>query len=204
MTAGSRRFALLALVGVLAGGCLGRSPSPEFYTLRAVEARSGPAHGDGVAVGLGPLRLPSYLDQASIARRTGESEIRYEKFHRWAGPLDAELVRVMGANLGALLQTDRVVLYPSGAPFALSYQVTVDFDRFEAGPDDAVTLSARWAILPGDGGEALASGRTELVQPARSGKASDLAAAHSAAAGALSRAITERLRALPVASAPSP
>ena len=192
---------LLALVLALGAGCLGRSQTPEFYTLRAVEARTGPASGDGVAIGLGPVRLPSYLDQSGIAQRKGESEIHYETFHRWAGPLEREVVRVMGENLASLLQTDRIVLYPSGAPFRLTYRVTVDFDRFEAGADDRITLSARWSVLPGRGDEALASGRTELVQPAGSGDPAELVAAHSAATGVLSRKIAERIRALSVASA---
>lgn len=196
-----RLLARLLLGALLLGGCLGRSPATEFYSLRAVEmsTRASTAPDGGVAIGVGPVRLPRFLERPQLARRSGENEIRYDEFRRWASGLEADLVRVLGANLSSLLETERVVLYPDEAPFPLAYRVIVDVDRFEAGPDDVVTLNARWVVLPGGPGDALAVQRTDLVQAARSGAPADLVAAHSAAAAALSRAIADRLRTLPPA-----
>jgi uncharacterized lipoprotein YmbA len=199
LAARNRLLARLVLGVLLFGGCLGRSPTTEFYSLRAVEVatRASTAQDEGVAIGVGPVRLPRFLQRPQLARRSGESEIQYDEFRRWAGGLDDELVRVLGANLSTLLETERVVVYPAEAPFPLAYRVIIDVERFEAGPDDAVTLNARWVVLPGGPGDALAVQRTDLVQAARSGAPADLVAAHSAAAAALSRAIADRLRTLP-------
>jgi uncharacterized lipoprotein YmbA len=191
----------ILLTALLFAGCLGRSPTTEYYSLRALSADAGdaaPAPADGVALGLGPAELPRYLDRPQIARRSGESGIVYDDFRRWAGRLDAELLRVLAANLSVLLPTDRVAVYPGDAPFPLEYRVLLDVERFEAGPDDVVTLRARWVILSAGDGETLAVGRTDVGQPARSESVQDLVAAHSAAADTLSRAIAARLRELAV------
>jgi len=187
----------LVLAALLLAGCLGRSPSTGFYSLRALSAEAGTAAESGsLALGVGPTRLPRYLDRPQIARRTGESEIVYDEFQRWASPLEAELLRVLGANLSGLLATQHVVVWPADAPFPLTYHVVIDVERFEAGPDDTVALRARWVIRPSGSGDALVVGQSSFREPARSSAAADLVAAHSAAADKLSRAIAERLRAV--------
>ncbi len=196
----ARRLLLVALaLAALATGCLGRSPEVEYFSLQALAAKSGavPSSGEGLSLGVGPVALPRNLARPEIARRVGPSEITYDGGRRWAGSLDSELLRVLGANLAARLETDRVVVYPSGAPFSLTYRVSVDVERFEAGPDDAVTLRSRWVIRPGSGGgEAVAVGTSHIVKSARSGRTGDLVAAHSAAVDALGQAIADRIRAL--------
>lgn len=182
---------------LLLTGCVGRSPDTAYYSLRATAAGGGASGGaQGPAIRVGPAQLPRFLDRPQLARRTGESEIQYDEFHRWAGGLQAELIRVVGADLGELVPSERIVLYPADAPFPLDYRIVLGVDRFEAGPGDTVTLRARWAILPGDGGDALATGQTKLEQPVASDAAADIVAAHSAALGVLSRDVAERLRAL--------
>jgi uncharacterized lipoprotein YmbA len=195
----ARVLSSTALAALLVVGCFGRSPTTRFYSLRAVSATESGRAATGeepLAVRVGPAQMPSFLDRPQLARRTGESAIRYDEFNRWASGLGAELLRVVGANLAALLETDRIVVYPAEAPYPLDYRVVLDVERFEADPDDAVTLRARWAILPGVGGDAVSTGLTGARASASSGSADALVAAHSAAAGTLSRAIAERLRSL--------
>ncbi len=202
MTAIRSILASAALVGAFSltvTGCLGRSPSVQFFTLRAVDASKAPlgtGAAEGLAVGVGPVSLPRYLDRPQLARRSGESSIAYDEYSRWAGPLDAELLRVLGTNLSALLASERVVVYPAAPAFPLAYRVTLDVQRFDVGRDNAVKLRARWTILSGSPGEAVKVGRTDVEQSARSGNAADVVASHSAVAGVLSRAIADDLRGL--------
>lgn len=177
----------------------------EFYTLGAPEpsARTGARDPAGdLAVGVGPLRLPGYLDHPEFARRVDENQIVYEENHRWAGPLADELLRVVGANLAAMIPSDKVVVYPARPPFPLRYRILLEIERFEADSDGAVTLLARWSIVPGAGGSALSIGRVALVEPVRSGRAADLVAAHTAVAVRLSRALTATLESLSGTSQP--
>lgn len=196
----SRAGALALGIGLLLVACLTRSPAVEFYTLGATEAssRSGSGGaGEGLALAVGPLSLPRYLDRPQLARRTNENQIRYDERRRWAGALEGELLRVVGANLAALLPSERVVVYPAVPPFPLAYRILIDVERFEADGQDEVSLEARWSIIPARGGDALRVGRVVVAEQARSASATDLVAAHSTAAGALSRALAEALGSLP-------
>ena len=195
----ARTGAVSLAIGILVTGCLTRSPSVEFYTLGAPEASSAVGTSDpasGLAVGVGPLTLPRYLDRPQLARRSNASQILYDETRRWAGPLADELLRVVGANLGALIPSERVVVYPVQPSFPLDYRIVIEIERFEADTDDQVTLHARWSILPGTGGSALSIGRVALVEQAPSESAADLVVAHSAAAAELSRAMARTLRSL--------
>ncbi len=195
----ARASAVVLVIGMLVTGCLTRSPSVEFYTLGALEASSqveGSDPAGSLAVAVGPLSLPRYLDRPQLARRSNANQIVYDETRRWAGPLGGELLRVVGANLGALIPSERVVVYPAQPPFPVGYRILIDVERFEADMDDHVTLHARWSIIPGTGGSALSIGRVALTEKARSGSAADRVAAHSAAAAELSRAMARTLRSL--------
>lgn len=148
----------------------------------------------GLAVGVGPVTLPRYLARPQLARRLEGSVIAYEEYRRWAAPLDEELLRVLGENLRALLPSDRVVVYPHAAPFALDYRVTLDVARFETLGDQEVVLRARWTLLEGEGRETLRVGGIETRVPLRSGDPGAVAEAHSLALGTLARTLAEDLR----------
>jgi uncharacterized lipoprotein YmbA len=189
------------LAAVLAGwivtGCLGSSPSVEYYTFdtlsHRVESSQGEA-GPELAVAVGPVHLPGYLDRQQIASRPGGSRIRYDEFNRWAGMLDSEIPRVLAGNLRILLASDRVVAYPTTALFALDYRVVVEIERFEAERGGEALLVARWTVQSEDRSEPLTVERSDLQGQVSSKSYSDLAAAHSELLAELSRAIAAKLR----------
>ena len=72
------RIARAALAVFVAAGCTVLPPRPDpsrFYTLAPREAR-GPAaaRGEGLAVVVGPVTFPAYLDRNEVAMRVSPSE----------------------------------------------------------------------------------------------------------------------------------
>jgi len=197
----SRRCATLLALALLAGtGCLGRSPAPRLYTLAAVGGTiAEPAPGE-LALLVGPVRLPDYLDRPQIVTREGPNEVVADEFHRWAGGLEANVLRALAANLGERLQTRRVVTAPDPPPFAIDYQVFVDFDELVAG-DDELALRARWVIRDG-AEETRAIGSSSLTEPVAGGVAG-LIAAHERALGGLADALSASLAELSAQPAPA-
>ncbi len=186
-----------ALVLLSLAGCLSRTPVPVFYTLTAVEPPVAAGAGsDGLALAVGPASLPRYLDRPQIVTRQG-NRVSYAEYRRWAATLESELLRVMGANLGSLLRTNRVVVYPLEPRFPVAYRVTVQVEQFDGNPGDAVVLQARWAIARPRASEPAAIGSSEIRQPVASAGDDDFVQAHSEAVGALSREIADRIRSLP-------
>jgi hypothetical protein len=217
----SRRSYVLAALGsafALAGaGCLGSSPDPRFYALPSLaEAPLAGPHAD-LGIGVGPIHLPRYLQRPQIVTRSGDSRVDYDELNRWAGSLESETLRVLGENLGILLGTDRVVVYPLAAPFPTRYRVRFQVERFDGRPGESLDLRARWIISStAFGEEALAVEMSDLREKLDSSSMDELVRGHGRALGELARRIADRVIALeqaadearispaPAVEAPSP
>ncbi|MDH3932420.1 MAG: PqiC family protein, partial [Chromatiales bacterium] len=105
--------------------------------------------------------------------------------------------RAVGENLGSLLQTERVAIYPADALFPVDLRVVLDVQRFDGSRDGTVTLQARWTLLTGSTNEAIAVEQFSTDKPVGDDSYDALVRAHSAAVEELSRAIAARIRATP-------
>ena len=193
------RALLCALAASVALGCLGTSPTPRFYALQPIEME---ATGDGdLAIAVGPLHMPRYLQSPQIVTRKGESRVEYKELHRWAGSLESESLRVIGVNLGLLLGTHRVVVYPLAGPFPMKYRVRLDIERFDGRRGVAVEMRVRWVVVDAAGGEVLVVELSNLHAPLDSKSIDDLVEAHSEVLEDLSRKIADRIAELESGSA---
>jgi uncharacterized lipoprotein YmbA len=75
--------------------------------------------------------------------------------------------------------------------------VAVEIQAFEAGPDGAAVLEARWTVTPGTGGAPLASGSVRIREEPVTRDAEGSVGALGRALGALSRDVAVALAALP-------
>jgi uncharacterized lipoprotein YmbA len=197
------RLVWLVVASSLATGCLGTSPDPRFYTLRALaspeelEGLEGlPGNSTLLGLGVGPIHLPRYLQRPQIVTRRGDHRLEYHELRRWGGTLESEILRVLGRNLSVLLGTDRVAVYPVQSVFPLSYRVRLDVEQFDGEVGGEVRLRVRWVIGSVDGGDALAVGYSSLSQEAGSSRWEDLVRAHGELLATLSREIAQRIREL--------
>jgi uncharacterized lipoprotein YmbA len=188
------------LLAALAIGCFGATPQPDFYTLSAASgAASGPALASRPDLGfaVGPIDFPRYLDRPEIVTRDGSHRLILADDHRWGGSLRNDILRVVADDLGRLLGTARVAIYPAEPRFPASFRVLLDVREFEGIAGEKVTLRVRWTIARADDGRALAVEESRIEQPVASTSYEDLVSAESAALGTLNRQIAERMAALP-------
>ena len=136
---------------LLLSGC--SSPEPRFYVLSGVPAptRQIPGRGQDIAVGVGPVEFPDYLDRPQIVTRTGQNELQIADFDRWAEPLKHNATQVLAENLAVLLPSKKVVTYPWRRATPVDYQLIVKVIRFDRAEGGDSTLSTRWAVMTGDG-----------------------------------------------------
>jgi uncharacterized lipoprotein YmbA len=180
-------------------GCLG-APAPHFYALRSAsgDAAGAPlaSHPDlGLAVG--PVELPRYLDRPELVTQDASDRLTVADGHRWGGSLRTDILRVVADDLGRLLGTARVAVYPSEPRFRADYRVLLDVRELQGTPGQSVTLLVRWTVASmRDGGSAVAVEETRIEQPVASASYQDLVAADSAAFGTLSRRIAEKIASL--------
>jgi uncharacterized lipoprotein YmbA len=192
---------LCCLTAVGLGGCASSAPS-RFYVLTAVSMSEPqqPLAGDlrEVAIGVGPVGLPRYLDRPQMATRAGPYELQFAEFHQWAEPLADNVTRVLSENLSHLLGTDRLALYPWPRSTPVAYQVIVQMTHFEGALGEQSRLRAQWHIIDAQAQQELMR-QTSQFQPAVGGADyPSLAAALSQGLGALSEDIAAALRTLPL------
>jgi uncharacterized lipoprotein YmbA len=144
---------------VVLGGCAGTSPPSNFYVLSSLPESAAGTQSDTdeskIAIGIGPIKLPEYLDRSQIITRISPNELRVAAFDRWAENLKSSFPRILMENLATLLNTDQVVLYPWRNSATVKYQVIVDVVQFDAENGGDAVLIARWTLLEGIGEKVL-------------------------------------------------
>jgi len=195
---------IFLLANFMLSGCGTFSPRSDpsrFFTLTAIAQPGATATKDssnpgGVSLGIGPIRLPGYLDRQEIVTRVPQNRIDVSENDRWAEPLETNFTRVLAQNLSVLLRTDRLVFFPWELNRKPAYQVEVEVLHFETNSGGDVQMSARWAVLDTNKKIPLKSGETVLTrQPAT--KSTDASvAALSETLGDLSRAIANAISAI--------
>jgi uncharacterized lipoprotein YmbA len=182
---------LLLALALVAAGC-GPTATARFYTLAAT-ATADPAPPVKTTVLVGPVSVPTAVDRPQFVVQVAPNRVEIEEFNRWAAPLGEGIARAVADDLMVLLGTPDVVTGPLGN-FAPAYRVTIDVQRFDSLPGQAVLVDALWAVSKTAGGQPRA-GRTTTREVAQGEGFDALAAAHSRALAALSRDIAAAIRA---------
>jgi len=193
----SRGFlVILAIAAIFLGGC--RSQSPRFYTLtpipedQAISRRQSPAQN--AVIGIGPVKLADYLDQSMLITRTSDNQAVKAQFDRWVGSFKDNFVNVLADNIGVLLSTDRIYLYPWRLSVPIDYQVAMDVVRCDGRLGDATYLEARWSIFGGPEKKLLKTHRSSIREPVSGADYAALVTAQSRAVGKLSQEIAQAIQ----------
>jgi uncharacterized lipoprotein YmbA len=147
-----------------------------------------------MAVAVEPVVLADYLSRPQIMIHVEPNRIEPAEFHRWAGSLEHELRRVFIANLGLLLATDQIVVYPSNSVVRYDYRVALEVLRFDGRIDQQTTLEARWAIIDHEKSKTVASCKVTITEPVRGSGYENLVMAMSRAVAQLSTRIASELK----------
>ena len=175
---------VLALLSL--GGCASRSPMSSFYVLSPVVGKAEPAN-TGFLVGIGPVRLPDYLNRSQLVRRSSDSRLEVDEFNRWGGDLTQNIQDVLAENLSRLLGSDRILTYPWSGAVKVSRQLVLDIRRFEAGPGRDVVLDLQWRLFDLALDELIALANEHIVVPMQGEDSTAMVRAQNAALAELSR-----------------
>jgi uncharacterized protein len=173
----------VALVASVLGGCA--SPNATFYTL-SPEARSDSAGSVApVTVVIRLVSVPELVDRPQIVVRAGDNQVTIDEFARWADPLKNQIPRVVADDLGVVLNSTQVSVYPIGADPTAAWRVQIDVQRFDATLGEAATVDVLWSVAPPGKGSPL-TGRTRASERCSGPGYDALAAAYSRALATVS------------------
>ena len=136
---------LLGLTGL--AGCFRSSPPDQFYMLRAEDAHGGNRQvGAGPLLGLGPIRIPAYLDRPQIVTAASGQEYHLSEDHRWAERLDDNVARVTARNLTNDLPGVRIVMHPWPREPKPDVQISLTLQEMHVDARGQARMSALWSL----------------------------------------------------------
>jgi len=201
-----RRFSVIVgaavWLAVAGAGCF--SPQPDrskFFVLApsADVANSVAPAGLGAPsaatiIGLGPIKLPEYLDRDEVVTRVGPNRLELSNQDRWAEPLDNSFKQVIAQDLTQALSTHSITFYPWPGTTRVDCQVRIDVYRFETDAAATAHLIAHWQLLDGTG-KLLYASDSNISEHAQAGET--VAAALSRTVDGLARQIASAIQSLP-------
>jgi uncharacterized protein len=197
------RLPIAAAAAVLLYACSSLfGPQPDqsryFVLTAAVATPSATAPGaNAYSIGLGPVRLPSYLSSHDeIATRVEANRVEYSSSDFWAEAIDTNFSRVLERNLDNILDDAQIVSFPWVKSTNIDYQVEVAVERFERDPKGDSQLLVHWTISDGKDGRILLDRESTIAHPAQSSSTDAAVAALSADVGDLSDQIATAVRSL--------
>lgn len=195
----SRMLVILVLgaLWVVQSGC-GSSPPARFYVLSS-PAATGPetkrsADEGCLSIGIGPIKIPDYLDQPQIVTRTSPNEIMLAEFDRWAERFKDNFTRVFAKNLSNLLCTKAIVVFPWRAGFPIDYRVEIEVLRLDGSLGGDVSLEAWWMLLTGDGKKMVLTKKSTFTEAVAGKDYRSLVSAQSRAVAGLSQEIAKTIQ----------
>jgi hypothetical protein len=187
---------ILAIAALFSGGC--RSQSSRFYALspiqedQVISKRKSPAQN--AVIGIGPVKVADYLDQSLLVSRTSDNQAVKAQFDRWVGSFKDDFTNILADNIGFLLATERIYLYPWRTSVPIDYQVVLDIVRCDGRLGDAAWLEVRWSVFEGPEKKLLKINRSSIREPVSGADYAALVAAQSRALAKLSQEIAEAIQ----------
>jgi uncharacterized lipoprotein YmbA len=160
------RLGFVAATGILLTGCLSNraTVSTRHFVLTPISTNEpASAATEHLSVGIGFVKMPSYLLRNSIAVRNGTSEIEYLEDAQWGERLDQCFQQTLAANLSRLLCSDNIYL-TDWARNQVMLRVYINVQQFEVDTQGRGTLIAQWRITAPDNDMPLKSGRAQLAR----------------------------------------
>ncbi len=140
------RIWMIAAVLLTVVGC-GTSPPPTFYQLEEHASTQLSGLERGIAIGVGPINVATYLDRPQIVIRGEGHQLQLSEFHRWVEPLTDSISRVIIVNLSNSLGSTRVYKIPRrDIAIPLDFRVEIDIARFDGVLGGDAVLVSRWTI----------------------------------------------------------
>ena len=188
-------------LALIVSGCISipNSPTPRFYSLSAVNETQVSKKinlPSDVIIGVGPVKIPEYLDRPQIVTKSKEKMLQFAQFDRWGESLDLGLARLIREDLTVMLPGAKLTLYPWNPSIAVKYQVVAEVVQLDSELDKDMLLVVQWTVIDAQNSKTVIIKKSEFRQPIIPQNYSGLAKTLSTACASLSSQIAEGLETL--------
>ena len=181
-------------------GCASTPPT-RFFILSPIAGseRIGARMGERCfAIGIGPVKIPEYLNQLEIVTRITQNEIRVDEFAKWAEPLEDSFSHILAENLSSLLCIQSIAFFPWKGGTPIDYRIDVHVIQMYGMLGENAFLNVSWSIADGADRRKppLVTKRSTYKELTRGGDYGAFVSAQSRNLASLSQEIAEAILAL--------
>jgi len=147
------KYTFLSCLVFLILSCAKSSKPVEYYMLDAsvgIDNNQTLKGDEGPMIGLGPIRLPEYLDRFQMVVAVSQNKYKLIDGHRWAEKLDQNISLALFKTLPGQLGTDKMIRYPWPQRPGVDFQVKIDILELNVDQDGQSQLVAQWSIKSKD------------------------------------------------------
>ena len=147
------KYTFLSCLTFLIFSCAKSSKPVEYYMLDAsvgIHNNQTLKGDEGPMIGLGPIRLPEYLDRFQMVVAVSENKYKLIDGHRCAEKLDQNISLALFKTLPSQLGTDRMIRYPWPQRPGVDFQVKIDILELNIDQNGQSQLIAQWSIKSKD------------------------------------------------------
>jgi hypothetical protein len=186
---------ILVLCSLVAFGCGGNSSPTRYYVLSPTVTGSAAQHdAKCVGIGVGPVKIPEYLNRTQIITRANPNELELAYFDLWAEPMSDAVPRILAEDISRLLCTREVVLFPWRTSHTPDLRIEVEVIKMDGVPGKSADLEAWWSVISSADKKIRASKRSTYNEPVAAAGYPGLVSAHSRALENLSREIAKTIQ----------
>jgi hypothetical protein len=140
------RRALLPLVLLLLAGCgLFSRTKNHFYALDRIPPTAPIAAITGTPIGIDTLELPPGYDRREMVVRKTDGQLDVRGTEQWSASLQPLLLHTLASDLADRLAPGMVILPGQAKPLTMR-SITIAIEDLTIGPDNTVTMDARWTL----------------------------------------------------------
>ena len=178
-------------------GCASTPPT-RFFVLSPVSGSEKMGNREGercFAIGIGPVKIPEYLNQPEIVTRITQNEVRLDEFAKWAEPLENNISRALAENLSSLLCIRSIAIFPWRGQTPIDYRIDVHVIQMDGMLGESAFLDVSWSIADGADRKKppLVTKRSTYKEPTGGGDYGAFVSAQSRNLASLSREIAEAI-----------
>jgi uncharacterized lipoprotein YmbA len=142
---------IVGVVVMILSGCAGTPPT-RFFVLSSLSGsyNMGSRMSERcLAIAIGPVKIPEYLNQPEIVTRITQNEVRVDEFAKWAEPVEEDISRILAENLRALLCIRSIAIFPWKGGTLIDYRIDVHVIQMDGMLGENASLDVTWSITDG-------------------------------------------------------
>lgn len=140
------RLLIVVLLLTGCGGLLSRKQTNQFFSLDRIPPAAPVRALSGPPIAIDVVELPPGFDRRDLVVRKADHQLEVREREQWSAALEPLILHTLAFDLAARLPEGMVILPGQPVPAGPKRGIDVIVETLAAGPENAVTLDARWSV----------------------------------------------------------